>query len=161
MTTFDIHEFARRGNLDSLRQAIDASVDLDAKDQFETTALQYAIAERQFSAIDLLLESGADVLAQDRDGKTALHYAVEYNMASVVEKLLRKQPEVISVSDKYGNQPLWTAAFNARGNHEIVKILLRHGGDPEHRNNANLSPLDIPKRKGEPALLDLLISRGK
>ncbi|HEY7426960.1 MAG TPA: hypothetical protein VH682_22180, partial [Gemmataceae bacterium] len=34
-----------------------------------------------------------------------------------------------------------------------------YGADPHHRNNANLTPLDIPKRKRDDALLRFLESK--
>ena len=156
MTQFDIHEFARCGNLNAIRQAIDAGVNINEKDQFGSTALKYAIAEKQIDMVFALLDLGADVSSQGDDGSTALHSAIEHKLPNVLEALLKKCPEAVAISDKHGNEPLWTAAFNARGNYEMVSMLLRYGGDPEHRNQVNLSPLDIPKRKGEPALLELL-----
>ena len=71
---------------------------------------------------------------------------------------VKKNPGVVAIADRYGNEPLWTAAFNAKGNYELVSLLLRHGANPTHRNNAGLSPLDIPKRKRDDALLCILES---
>jgi uncharacterized protein len=155
----NIHRSARLGDIDALRMAIAEGADINERDKFGATALQCAIAEKQISAADELLSLGADVTAQDSSGLTALHYAIEHKLPQVLETLLKKAPEAISICDKHGNQPLWTAAFNARGEYEMVSMLLNFGADPEHRNNVNLTPLDIPKRKSEPALLQLLESR--
>ena len=154
----DIHRFARRGNLDAIREAVQAGTNIDTKDEFGSTALQNAIAQKQLAAVDLLLALGADVAVQDRDGSTALHWAIEHDLPKVLESLLQKCPEAVSISDKHGNEPLWTAAFRARGQYEIVSLLLKYGANTQHRNNVNLTPLDIPKRKGEAALLQLLES---
>jgi ankyrin repeat protein len=102
---------------------------------------------------------GADITSQGKDGSTALHSAIEHKLPKVLEALVKKCPEAVSIADKHGNQPLWTAAFNARGDYEMVEMLLECGADPEHLNKVSLTPLDIPKRKGEPALLQLLESK--
>ena len=159
MTRFDIHRSARLGDLDALRSAVAAGADINERDEFGATALKCAIAEKRVDAVMLLLDIGADVSDQGKDGSTALHYAIEHKLPKVLEALVKNCPEAITISDKHGNQPLWTAAFNARGDYEMVSMLLNCGADPEHINNVSLSPLDIPKRKGEPALLQLLESK--
>jgi ankyrin repeat protein len=90
MNASDIHRFARLGDLDALRQAAEAGIDVDAKDAFGSTPLHYAIAEKQVPAAELLLELEADVTLQDSNGKTALHYAVEHHLPAVLERLLKK-----------------------------------------------------------------------
>jgi len=156
MTIHDLHEYSRTNNIGGIRAALDAGADVNLRDRTGKTPLLSAIAWKAVKSVTTLLECGADVLAQDSDGATAIHYAIEHNLPKVLEALVERCPEAISISDKHGNQPLWTAAFNARGNYEMVSTLLRYGADPNHRNNVNLSPLDIPKRINEPALLQVL-----
>jgi ankyrin repeat protein len=159
MKSEELHRFARMGDVESLRQAIQAGADINEQDEFGTTPLKYAIAEKKAEAALVLLEMGADITSQGKDGSTALHSAIEHKLPKVLEALVKKCPEAVSIADKHGNQPLWTAAFNARGDYEMVEMLLECGADPEHLNKVSLTPLDIPKRKGEPALLQLLESK--
>lgn len=156
MTEWDIHRYCDLGNIRALRKAAEAGADLNAKNKSGATPLQTAIAHKQLASVKVLLELGADVAVQDADGSTALHYAVEHNLPEILKLLVQRCREAISISDKHGNQPLWTAAFNARGHYELVELLLQNGADPQHRNNVNLSPLDIPKRTNEAALLQML-----
>ncbi|MFO0913268.1 MAG: ankyrin repeat domain-containing protein [Pirellulales bacterium] len=156
MRSNELHRFARMGDVSALRRAIQDGADINELDEFGTTPLKYAIAEKKAEAALMLVEMGADITSQGKDGSTALHSAIEHKLPKVLEALVRKCPEAVSIADKHGNQPLWTAAFNARGDYEMVAMLLECGADPEHLNKASLTPLDIPKRKGEPALLQLL-----
>jgi ankyrin repeat protein len=133
--------------------------DINAKDEFGSTALQYAISNKSYDVIALLLELGADVAIQDNDGSTALHIAAEYMLTQVAEQLLKRNPRLVEIADKYGNEPLWTAVFNAKGDYALVSLLLRYGADPKHHNNANLSPLDMAKRRREDVLLQILESK--
>jgi ankyrin repeat protein len=159
MVTIDIHKSARLGHLDAFRQAVQHGANINAQDEFGSTPLQVAIAEKQLAAAALLLELGADATIQDPNGSTALHWAIEHDLPDVLETLVRKCSSAVSISDKHGNQPLWTASFKARGDYRMVRLLLRCGADPEHRNNANLRPIDIAKKKGDADLLRLLENR--
>lgn len=159
MRSDELHRFARMGDVQALRRAIQAGADIDEQDEFGTTPLKYAIAEKKVEAALMLLEMGAEITLQGKDGSTALHSAIEHELPRVLEAMIRKCPDAVSIADKHGNQPLWTAAFNARGNYEMVTMLLECGADPVHANKVSLTPLDIPKRRAEPALLQLLESR--
>lgn len=104
----------------------------------------------------MLLECGADVTIQDADGLTPLHYAIQHGLSGVARKLIHLNAHLVDVCDKHGNQPLWTASFNADGKYELVKALLENGADPLHKNKVGLSPVDVPKRKGDNELLKIL-----
>lgn len=159
MPTWDLHACARFNRLEELRGFIANGVNVNEKDESDTTALLYAIAYKNREAIAVLLEHGADVAVQDSDGKTSLHIAIEYKLPDVAEELLKKNPGLVAIADKHGNQPLWTAAFNPKGDYELVLILLRYGADPEHRNNVNLSPIDSAKISSDNALVRILESK--
>ena len=153
MKAIDLRKCARMNLIDELATGIAQGLNLNEKDEFGAAALHYAVAEKNTNVVALLIEHGADITAQDSDGKTALHYAIEYKLPRVVEALIEKDPRVIAIADKFGNQPLWTAAFNANGNYDVVALLMRYGANPDHRNNARLSPRDIPMRMGDEGLL--------
>ena len=38
-------------------------------------------------------------------------------------------------------------SIQCQGNYELVTLLLRYGANPDHRNNVNLTPVDIAIRK--------------
>ena len=148
MSQFD----ERTNEVAALEKAIETGASINEKDKFGTTALHYSISESNLDVTRCLLEHGADVMVQDDNGATALHYAVEYNAYEAAELILKQNGDVIGVPDKHGNQPLWTAVFNSRGNYEMVDLLLHHRADVHHQNSVNASPLDLAKRIGDAAL---------
>jgi ankyrin repeat protein len=152
----DLHALARTGNTSEIVSALSRGADIDAKDRFGSTALHYAIAHRHSTAAVLLATMGADGTAQDKDGVTPLHYAVEYGDYEAAVAILERATTPLHIEDKRGNQPLWTAAFNARGNYRFVTLFLLHGADSTHRNSVGLAPCDIPSRIGDSNLEKLL-----
>ena len=152
----DLHRIARKNALVELENVNPNDLDINATDKFGATPLQLGIAHQSTDVVAWLLDAGADVTLQDREGKTALHAAVEYSMVSVAEAVIRKNPEVVDIPDVHGNQPLWVAVFKARGDFELVELLLRHGADPTHKNKADMSPVDMARRKKNFELLELL-----
>ena len=140
---------------------LESGADPNEKDNFGTTALQTSIAKKKDEAVAMLLEHGADVMIQDNDGRTALHYAIEYGLPNVAALLLAKNPKVVAIGDKHGNEPLWVATFNARGNYEMVSLLMRYGASPAHRNRVNRSPLDFAKQIGDDVLIGILNPAGQ
>ena len=156
MNRSDLRKLAIQNQVEELRAAITEGADPNESDSLGSTALHAAIAYKSLDVIPVLLEHGADVTIQDKDGSTALHYAVEHGLPQIAEQLLANNPKLVAIADKFGNEPLWTAAFNAKGNYELVSLLLRYGANPSHSNNAKMTPLDIPKRKGDATLLGIL-----
>lgn len=57
---------------------------------------------------------------QDYKGETPLHYCAAYFNLEIAELLLQKKAQ-INIIDKYGNNPLWVAVFNAHGDYRMVK----------------------------------------
>jgi len=60
-----IHEVAKTGNIEAVKQALAAGVDVNAKDEGGWTPL-YVAKNKEFT--ELLIENGANVNAKDKDG---------------------------------------------------------------------------------------------
>ena len=156
ITMEDIHSCAKFNKLDELVRAIREGVNINEKDEFGATALHYAIAYKNEKAISILLANNPDLTLQNKDGKTVLHSAIEYKLLNVAEELLKMQPLLVSVPDNFGNEPLWTACFNAHRTYDFVVILLKYKANVTAKNNAGLCPIDIAERMGDSDLLNLL-----
>jgi ankyrin repeat protein len=101
-----------------------------------------------------------DVNAQTTTGSTPLHYAAAHSNTNAARLILSHGGDV-TIADKHGNTPLWTAVFNARGKYELVELLLQHGAAQvaTRKNLHGKSPLDFATQIGDAHLMQLLQSR--
>lgn len=103
-----------------------------------------------------LINRNINIDQQDYRGETPLHYCAAYFNLEIAELLLQKKAQV-NIIDKYGNNPLWVAVFNARGDYRMVRLFLRYGADIQHKNRANRSPLDFAKQINDLDLVNILL----
>ncbi|XP_062017236.1 uncharacterized protein LOC133733613 [Rosa rugosa] len=92
----------------------------------DDTILHIAIYMRQESIAMKIIEiSSGDndelITKRNQFGNTALHEAAATDFVRVVEKLLEKAPELLSIPNKKGEMPLYTAAHF--GQKRIFKLL--------------------------------------
>jgi ankyrin repeat protein len=120
--------------------------------------LQAAIAYNKTDVAFYLLGIGINVNIVNQDGFSALHYCAEYGNIKCMKAILDSGGD-IGISNKHGNQPLWTACMNARGNYECVLILLGNGADIGHVNMAGMSPLDLARSINDKKLEEILMKK--
>ena len=149
-----------------IRQAIDYSSeenaialipddDVDILDGDARTPLIHAIFKGKEKIVSWLLAKGANINHQDRNGWSALHFAVQEKRFEMVEYLLQHGASV-HLRNVYGNTPLWHATFDSRGSYDLVRSLLSHKADPNSKNAANRSPLDLAVQIGNVDLATIL-----
>ncbi|AOR59892.1 ankyrin repeat domain-containing protein [Pectobacterium parmentieri] len=143
---------------DGLNEELLAMVNIDninIVNEYNQNLLHEAVACGNFILINRFIELGIDVNHQDNNGQTPLHYAAQRRMEDVGETILMNKGDVL-VADKYGNQPLWTAVFNARGDYGMVCLLLKYHAVPDHKNHYGKSPLDFSRQIKDAKIISIL-----
>ena len=84
-----IREAVKTGNIQAVKQYLNASGDVNAKGEDGRTPLHGAVIGRQKEIVELLLAEGADVNAKDVDVTTPLDLANLFNQPETAD-LLRK-----------------------------------------------------------------------
>jgi len=91
----DIWMAAARGNIEAIKQHLEAGTDVDAKQPPGSgTPLLVAATFGRAEAAKFLIEKGANVNASSNDGATALHGAAFFCHAEIVKLLLDKGAKV-------------------------------------------------------------------
>ena len=75
----NIWEAAEQGNIEAVKQHLDAGVNVNKKDQLGETPLHSAAKEGHMQIIELLITKGADVNAMDDGGHTPVDWAESVN----------------------------------------------------------------------------------
>ena len=79
-----IHDAAKDGNIEAVKQHLAAGSDVDAKEKYEKTPLHHAAKAGYYEIVEVLIAAGADVNAMNDYGGTPLHYAAHEDRKSVV-----------------------------------------------------------------------------
>ena len=95
------------GNIEAVKQHIEAGSDLNIKDEYGSTPLITACVFGRTKAALELIEGGADVNLQNNDGSTALHCAALFCHTEIVESLLSHGADK-TIKNNYGDIPLNT-----------------------------------------------------
>ena len=84
-----IHDAAREGNIEAVKQHLAAGPDVNAKSDGEFTPLHWAIPRGHKEIVELLIAKGADVNAKNNEGRTPLDWAIEINRTETANLLLK------------------------------------------------------------------------
>ena len=127
ISTQSFHDAAFDGNIEKVKLALEASVQVDIIDESGKNALMIAAFNGHSEIIKILFEKGVPINQQDNDGRTALMYASTGPYTATVKFLLDNKAE-INIADKVEH---FTALMFAasEGQLEIVKILMANGAD--------------------------------
>lgn len=103
--SIDIHTAVLSGNLEAVRQHIEAGTDINEKDQMSgSTPLISAATFGQVEIAKALIEANADLSLTNNDGATALHTAAFFCRVEVVQLLIDAQADK-TVKNNFGATP--------------------------------------------------------
>ncbi len=176
MTT--LIEYAERGDIAGIEQALNSRADIDERDQFGRTAARqtdavallfsrganpdlrdtmlnnpflYAGAEGLLDILKLAHEAGANPAIPNRYGVVAIIPAAEHGHLDVIEFLL----EHTSIDVNHVNNLGWTALLEAiilsdggPTHKRVVRVLLDGGADPNLADAQGVTPLAHARQRG-------------
>ncbi len=152
-----IFDAVRIKNNDVVLDWLVRSENLDILNEDHENLLQVAIAYKNTPLCEKLIDYPLDFNNVNNTGQVALHYAVEHGNLFVLKELLSKPNIEIDHQDSFGNAPIWTAVFNARGNYKMVELLIKYGADPSLKNKTSRSALDFASQINDKKLTKILL----
>ena len=130
-------------------------VDVNIANEFNQNLLHETVAYNNTEIGLDLIHRKIDVNHKDYEGFTPLHLAAHYNNFVLAEAILNFGGSP-NIKNKYGNNALWVAVFNALGKYELVKLIKKHGGDPHAKNMNGKSAMDFARQIGDKILISIL-----
>jgi len=151
-----LFDAAKAGNIEAVKQHLDAGADVNAKDGGGWTPLHYAAGNSHKEIAELLIAKGADVNAKNDKGRTPLHRAAIFGHKEIVELLIAKGADMNATEG--GWTPLHDAAQLNRK--EITELLIANGADVNAKEDEGATPLDVAIRLKQTETADLLRKHG-
>lgn len=132
---------ARRGAVSRLKNMIGRGADINAANEYGSTALMHAIHANQPETALWLIREGADISQKANNGLTALLVAAKHDQLqlTVVDELLKRGANPNDANED-GTTALMLSAM--KGHMEVVQRLLDHGADPSIRNRHGITAAD-------------------
>jgi len=123
-TPLTIHEAAKMGDANAVRQFLNRTKRLDSRDYKGITPLGYAVGANCIPVVKLLLDSRARADQVDASGNSGLHFAAGYGRTQLVEYFL-KNGAAANLANTQLQTPLTLARLN--GHEASIRVLQAHG----------------------------------
>lgn len=153
----DVFQAVRMNDMDSFIALID-SKDINSIKYDEQNLLHEAAAYDKLECAKELIGRNINIDHKDNSGMTPLHYAAANNSLLVANEILNGGGD-LSICDEHGNEPLWTAVFNAKGKYDLVKLYMKYNANPGHKNTYGKSPLDFAQQINDAELVSILTGK--
>jgi ankyrin repeat protein len=149
---------AQKNDLESVKQLITVSLNIDASDEYtDTNALSYAVENNNREMIQLLLSAGANPNATNRRGATPLMYPTSEASVELIRDLIVAGAD-LNVHNQSGETPLMRAV--AHCSFSVAKELIDAGADVNARDQSGNTLLMEAVQNNDPGGLKFLLSAG-
>ncbi len=150
---------ATDGDLEKLKKAIKAKVDVNAQDENGETALIKATADSRADIVKELIKAKANVNLKDAAGNTALLYAVSANSIELSQILVSAKADLLQVYGEKKESLLFECA--RVDSDKIADLLIRTNPKILKIQNADgESALHEAARMGSPKFAKVLVAKG-
>ena len=113
-------------------------------DSNKDSPLTFACWKGHSEVVDLLLKRNANIEHRTKEGFSPLMFAALGGHTDVATKLLKQKAQVNVPSGSNNDIPLTSACW--KGHHDVVKLLLSHSSNIEHRTKDGCTPLMLAAR---------------
>ncbi|RLN88039.1 hypothetical protein BBJ28_00022566 [Nothophytophthora sp. Chile5] len=146
---------ARTGSVQSVKQALEFSIDVDALSSDQWTALMAASEEGHTDVVELLLTNKASVDTQLPNGATALNIACFNGQVGAVRALLASGA-AIELADDLGFTALMVAS--QKGHTDVVELLLANKASIDAQGPNGATALKIACQNGQVGVVRALLA---
>ncbi len=152
----NIFVIVERGDIRTYKINIE-KVDINITAEDGQSLLHKTIAYQQSEIAFDLISRSIDVNIQDSKGQSSLHYLAFFPNL-ILAKAIIQNGAILEIKDNYGNTPLWYATFNARGNYDFVRLLIKNNANPNSLNKAGKSPIMFASQINDQKLIEIFNS---
>ncbi|MFC1783643.1 ankyrin repeat domain-containing protein [Planctomycetota bacterium] len=153
----DLHRAALKGDLTTLKKLLEEGADINDKDEFDRTPIEYSLSTRQTEIVKYLLGQGVDVnlKTQMRGSPPLLNIAARVDLLEIVKILIARNVSLDATYPGSGKNALHEAA--EAGNIEIAELLISEGIPVDSKDRRNNTPLHLAANAD---IAKFLISKG-
>lgn len=144
----------QRGDIDQIERHIHWGTDLNELDPDGRRPLHVAAENGRTIVVKMLLKHGVEVNAPDQSNSSAIERAILAGRTQIGDLLLENGAELDASS------LLLRAARNDSADRDVVRWLIAHGAESEHRGTDGDTPLLVSVRHGNHRMVRHLVDNG-